>query len=89
MILETQQSSDTTYRVYDYDRTDDQGQTRELHIQQSIDVTTIPARTPELSIREVKQGQSAVVTYLETPFFNVYEWEVRGKLSLAQRPIIP
>ena len=48
-------------------------------------MTTIPARTPELSIREVKQGQSAVVTYLETPFFNVYEWKVRGKLSLAQK----
>ena len=41
MILETQQSSDTTYRVYDYDRKDAQGQTRELHIQQSIDVTTV------------------------------------------------
>ena len=27
LILETQQSSDTTYRVYDYDRTDDQGKT--------------------------------------------------------------
>ena len=25
MVLETQQSSDTTYRVYDFDRKDDQG----------------------------------------------------------------
>lgn len=33
IILETQQSSDTTYRVYDYDRKDDAGNTRELHIQ--------------------------------------------------------
>ena len=71
--VETQQSSDTTYRVYDYDRTDDQGKTRELHIQQSVDVTTVPAKAPELSIREIKQGSSAIVTYLETEFFNVYE----------------
>lgn len=85
MILETQQSSDTTYRVYDYDRTDDQGKTRELHIQQSVDVTTVPAKAPELSIREIKQGSSAIVTYLETEFFNVYEWEVRGKLNLEQQ----
>ena len=35
LILETQQSSDTTYRVYDFDRRDDQGNQRELHIQQS------------------------------------------------------
>ncbi|MFY1066577.1 mannose-6-phosphate isomerase, class I [Enterococcus sp. AD013-P3] len=82
MILETQQSSDTTYRVYDYDRTDDQGNPRELHIQQSIDVTTVPALTPETNVTEVKHGSSAVVTYLKTDFFNVYEWQVRGSLDL-------
>lgn len=30
MVLETQQSSDTTYRVYDFDRKDDQGNLRDL-----------------------------------------------------------
>lgn len=78
MILETQQSSDTTYRVYDYDRKDASGQKRELHIQQSIDVTTVPAKTPELQIKEVRKGQSSIVTYLETDFFNVYEWDIKG-----------
>lgn len=82
LILETQQSSDTTYRVYDYDRKDDKGNTRQLHIQQSIDVTTVPAKTPQLNIKEEKQGQSAVITYLKTDFFNVYEWQVSGKLNL-------
>ena len=38
MVLETQQSSDTTYRVYDFDRKDDQGNLRELHLEKSIDV---------------------------------------------------
>lgn len=82
MILETQQSSDTTYRVYDYDRKDDQGKTRELHIQQSIDVITVPARKPELNVTEVKKGESSIITYLKTDFFNVYEWQVNGKLEL-------
>ncbi|MDU5566093.1 MAG: type I phosphomannose isomerase catalytic subunit, partial [Streptococcus vestibularis] len=41
MVLETQQSSDTTYRVYDFDRKDDQGNLRELHLEKSIDVLTI------------------------------------------------
>ena len=36
-ILETQQSSDVTYRVYDYDRVQDDGTKRPLHIQQSLD----------------------------------------------------
>lgn len=31
IILETQQSSDTTYRVYDYDRKDKEGNKRQLH----------------------------------------------------------
>ena len=33
LVLETQQSSDTTYRVYDFDRKDDQGNLRELHLE--------------------------------------------------------
>ncbi|MFS0983232.1 mannose-6-phosphate isomerase, class I [Enterococcus durans] len=85
MILETQQSSDTTYRVYDYDRKDASGQKRELHIQQSIDVTTVPAKTPELQIKEVRKAQSSIVTYLETEFFNVYEWDIKGITSFKKQ----
>lgn len=84
MILETQQSSDTTYRVYDYDRKDDQGNARELHIQQSVDVTTVPAKEAQLSIQQQNQGQSSIITYLNTPFFNVYEWQVNGVLNLKK-----
>lgn len=36
-IAEIQQSSDITYRIYDYDRRDAQGKARELHVEQSID----------------------------------------------------
>ncbi len=38
VIAEIQQSSDVTYRVYDYDRTDDEGNPRELHVDKAIDV---------------------------------------------------
>ncbi|MGJ8685286.1 MAG: type I phosphomannose isomerase catalytic subunit [Nonlabens sp.] len=38
-LAEIQQSSDITYRVYDFDRKDDQGNTRELHIKDSIEVS--------------------------------------------------
>lgn len=38
VIAEIQQSSDITYRVYDYDRTDDEGNRRELHVDKAIDV---------------------------------------------------
>lgn len=41
LVLETQQSSDITYRVYDYDRLSD-GKPRQLHVKQSIDVIEVP-----------------------------------------------
>ncbi|MDT2653412.1 mannose-6-phosphate isomerase, class I [Enterococcus hirae] len=85
MILETQQSSDTTYRVYDYDRKDANGNTRELHIQQSIDVTTVPAITSQIQMKEVRKGNSSIVTYLETEFFNVYEWDIKGITSFKKQ----
>ncbi|MDR0921223.1 MAG: mannose-6-phosphate isomerase, class I [Lactobacillales bacterium] len=84
MVLETQQSSDTTYRVYDFDRKDDQGNLRELHIKQSIDVMTVPAKTPELDIETVSYGDSSVKTFVETEFFNVYEWKVRGSIKFEK-----
>ncbi len=37
-LLEIQQSSDITYRVYDWDRKDESGNTRELHTEQALEV---------------------------------------------------
>ncbi|MTV67119.1 mannose-6-phosphate isomerase, partial [Streptococcus pneumoniae] len=53
LILETQQSSDTTYRVYDFDRKDDKGNLRELHLEKSIDVLNIgePANSRPVTIK--------------------------------------
>ena len=39
LVAEIQQTSDITYRVYDWDRTDNNGQSRELHLDQSIRAT--------------------------------------------------
>ena len=46
LIYEAQQSSDITYRVYDYHRKDKDGNERQLHVQQSIDVTNVPEKEP-------------------------------------------
>ncbi len=43
LIAEIQQSSNVTYRVYDYDRRDDKGNPRELHIEKALDVTNLAA----------------------------------------------
>ncbi|MFY0689030.1 MAG: class I mannose-6-phosphate isomerase [Cyclobacteriaceae bacterium] len=37
LIAEIQQTSDITYRIYDFDRVDDQGNKRELHVEEALD----------------------------------------------------
>lgn len=82
LILETQQSSDTTYRLYDYDRMDDHGNTRELHIDKSIEVTTVPHidATPKPKILTYKE--SIITRYISNEFFTVEKWSIKGELNL-------
>lgn len=49
LILETQQNSDITYRLYDYGRVSG-GKTRQLHIEKCMDVIKVPALPTEESI---------------------------------------
>ena len=41
MLYEIQQSSDVTYRFYDWNRTDSQGNRRELHLQKALDTADL------------------------------------------------
>lgn len=41
VICEIQQNSNTTYRVYDYDRRDKNGNPRQLHIEKAIETSTL------------------------------------------------
>jgi mannose-6-phosphate isomerase len=41
LLYEIQQSSDVTYRFYDWDRIDDKGQKRPLHIKQAVEATDL------------------------------------------------
>lgn len=84
MILETQQSSDTTYRLYDYDRRDDDGNLRDLHIEQSIDVTTVPheENTPMPSTK--KDDDSLITTLVTNEFFTVFDWQINNETNFNQ-----
>ena len=45
VIMEVQQTSDVTYRVYDYMRKDDEGNYRELHVDDALEVSDFEAQT--------------------------------------------
>ncbi|SFP58634.1 mannose-6-phosphate isomerase, class I [Salibacterium halotolerans] len=82
LILETQQSSDTTYRVYDYDRTDADGNKRELHLGKSLEAAKVPHKDPKSSRDVVHQGDNGVVEQLvHSPYFQVYRMHCRSRLS--------
>ena len=83
LILETQQSSDVTYRVYDYDRLGDDGKPRDLHIQQSLDVVDYGMEAPasgEVTAPEV----DGVTELMECPNFVVDRVRVSGEKVVEQ-----
>lgn len=85
VILETQQSSDITYRVYDYDRTDDQGNPRELHLDSSIKVTTAPHQVADFEQTETKQDNLIIKKLIKEQYFTVYHWNLTGESSHTRK----
>ncbi|HLR61603.1 MAG TPA: mannose-6-phosphate isomerase, class I [Lentibacillus sp.] len=81
VILETQQSSDTTYRVYDYDRTDADGNQRELHLEKAAAVTNVPHRIPELNQEEAVSGDLTMTKLVENEYFGVSQWVLNGRVE--------
>ncbi|MEH7013708.1 mannose-6-phosphate isomerase, class I [Neobacillus niacini] len=79
VILETQQSSDITYRVYDYDRKDAANNKRELHLERSKQVTTVPHQDAEVKQTETVNGGLVEKKLVEEQYFTVYHWELNGQ----------
>ena len=84
MILETQQNSDITYRVYDYERLTD-GKPRELHIDKSIDVITVPAKSVEESVIKVGELPKNQMNPLITcDYYKVWKLDVTKPVTFPQ-----
>lgn len=58
LIAEVQQNSNTTYRMYDYDRKDKNGNKRELHIEKAVQVIdkTLPHGDNKVIVEESSDG---------------------------------
>ena len=84
VILETQQNSDITYRVYDYDRLQN-GRPRELHIEKSIDVITVPAKSVEDSVTSaIGLPENQLNELYSCGYYQIYKLDVNGTCSFAQ-----
>lgn len=82
VVLETQQSSDTTYRVYDYDRRDKDGNLRDLHLEKAIDVTSIPQAYEPVQYSSKESVGLTVTTFVSNSFFTVEKWNVTGTATV-------
>jgi mannose-6-phosphate isomerase len=79
VIFEIQQNSDTTYRVFDWNRTDAEGKPRQLHVAESLQCIDFDDTEPQ-SVR----GQHKLV---DDPLFTVETQRVAGELRrLIDRP---
>ena len=67
LLAEIQQTSDTTYRVYDWDRIDENGKSRQLHVEDALDAINFNFESKYKT--EYNSEQNRTVTLQNTPYF--------------------
>jgi mannose-6-phosphate isomerase len=77
MVLEIQQPSDVTYRLYDYDRLES-GKPRQLHIKESIDVAMVPHWVESYEPQVNKENGLLKTTLIDNSFFRVVKYDIDG-----------
>lgn len=78
VIVEVQQNSDTTYRVFDWNRTDESGNPRTLHVDESLRCIDFEDCEPSL----VDPAREALVS---TPLFRIEKWSLDAPRELGPR----
>jgi mannose-6-phosphate isomerase len=78
VLIEVQQNSDTTYRVFDWNRLDDNGKRRELHIDQALQSIDFDDVRPRLLRRE---GE----LLLRDNLFEVQRWNLDSPREINSR----
>ncbi|MFN3757432.1 MAG: type I phosphomannose isomerase catalytic subunit [Flavobacterium sp.] len=84
VIAEIQQTSDLTYRIFDYNRKDANGQQRELHTDLAMEAIYFGVRNPKIEYELTTNSLQEVVN---SPFFKTYVLKLDGFFNL--KSIIP
>ena len=80
LILEIQQASDLTYRLYDYDRLDKNGNLRDLHLEKSKEA--IKCLDTEKTHENLKEKSEILY---DNEYFTVKKINVKGKNSFYRK----
>lgn len=84
LLYEIQQSSDITYRFYDWERRDEHGNKRTLHTCQALDVASLGEAPIPQPVRACPlQGDGHLDMLLDTPFFSI------SRYSACREALVP
>lgn len=83
MLAEIQQTSDITYRIYDWDRTNDKGEYRDLHQEDGLEAIDFTPKKPKIKYKKTKNILNPVVhnQHFKTDFLHV---DTQYELNLGQ-----
>jgi mannose-6-phosphate isomerase len=81
VVAEIQQTSDITYRLYDFDRKDAQGNTRELHVDLALDAINYN-KVDTHKKYETKTNESNVV--VDCPYFTTNFIPLENKVDVSK-----
>jgi mannose-6-phosphate isomerase len=75
LLNEIQQNSDITYRIYDWNRKDKNGKSRELHVRQSLETVNFS----DIDVRPMRSGDAEMLDkhrrlLIRSPFFTTEKW---------------
>lgn len=87
LVAEIQESSNLTYRLYDYDRIGKDGKKRELHIDKALDVADLHGSAePRQPLRVLKYRPGmASELLIRCKYFEVYRMLINGVCQEVQR----
>jgi mannose-6-phosphate isomerase len=80
LIAEIQQTSDITYRLYDFDRIDANGNTRELHVDLALDAINYDLVEAEKQYSKVKNTSNEIIN---CPYFTTNNIPLDGKMDIS------
>src|SRR5437773_9084897 len=78
LLIEVQQNSDTTYRVFDWNRVDDKGKQRQLHIDQALQCIDFDDVAPKLV---EPRGE----LLLRNDLFEVQKWNLAAPRKISSK----
>lgn len=88
LILETQQNSDITYRLFDYNRLQN-GNPRELHLEKSIDVIQCPHHDIINNNKIVHYENATTERLIQCEYYTVYKVHIHGSQEfLKDQPFL-